>query len=176
MLNITLPKVSPLAILLLFQLIYISHSFYGELTNKVKFELENNKLLRHLLIFLMILVVVAEIYKNYDLKTILLYSVILYVLLVALTRVSASWFIGVFIVLCIYHIYNSRYNKVVDDVLSNSLVEYDKKEEINNNVNKNRIIQFGLIVSLIIIGVILYEKHKKIKHQQHFKLIKFIFN
>ena len=170
------PKISPLAILLLFQLIYISHSFYGELTMKVRFELENNKLLRHLLIFLMILVVVSEIYKNYDLKTILLYSIILYILLVALTRISASWFIGVFIVLCLYHLYTTHNNKIVDNILSNPIVEYDKKEKTFSEFNRDRLIQFGLIISLIIIGVLFYEKHKKQKHHKEFKLIKFIFN
>lgn len=176
MLNIEFPKISPLAILLLFQLIYISHSFYGELTMKVRYQLENNKLLRHLLIFLMVLVVVSEIYKNYDLKTIILYSIILYVLLVALTRISASWFIGVFIILCIYHLYITHNNKVVDNVLSNPLVEYDKKEYICNESKRDKLIQFGLIVGLIIIGVLFYEKHKKQKHNREFKLIKFIFN
>jgi hypothetical protein len=176
MLNIKFPKISPLAILLLFQIIYISHSFYGELTMKVKYQLENNKLLRHLLIFLMVLVVVSEIYKNYDLKTILLYSIILYVLLVALTRISASWFIGVFIVLCLYHLYTTRNDKIIDNVLSNPLVEYEKKEEIDTNNTRDRVIQFGLIVGLIIIGVLFYERHKKQKHQQQFKLVKFIFN
>lgn len=176
MFGIEFPKISPLAILLLFQLIYISHSFYGELTMKVRYQLENNKLLRHLLIFLMVLVVVSEIYKKYDLKTILLYSIILYILLVALTRISATWFIGVFIVLCIYHLYTTRNNKIVDTVLTNPLVEYDKKEKIFNESNRDKLIQFGLIVGLIIIGVLFYEKHKKQKHLKQFKLIKFIFN
>ena len=176
MFGIEFPKISPLAILLLFQLIYISHSFYGELTMKVRYQLENNKLLRHLLIFLMVLVVVSEIYKKYDLKTILLYSIILYILIVALTRISASWFIGVFIVLCIYHLYTTHNNKIVDTVLTNPLVEYDKKEKIFNEFNHDRLIQFGLIVGLIIIGVLFYEKHKKQKHLKQFKLIKFIFN
>jgi hypothetical protein len=176
MLNIEFPKISPLAILLLFQLIYISHSFYGELTMKVKFQLENNKLLRHLLIFLMVLVVVSEIYKNYDLKTILLYSIILYILIVALTRISASWFIGVFIVLCLYHLYYTHNNKIVDNILSNPLVEYNKKENMYTEFNRDRFIQFSLIVGLIIIGVLFYEKHKKQKHHKEFKLIKFIFN
>ena len=176
MLNIEFPKISPLAILLLFQLVYISHSFYGELTQKVKFELENNKLLRHLLIFLMVFVVVSEIYKNLDLKIILLYSIILYILLVALTRISASWFIGIFILLCIYHLYTTRSDKVINEVLTNNLVEYQDKEKIFNGSQRNKIIQFGLIVGLILIGVLLYEKHKKQKHQAHFKLIKFIFN
>jgi hypothetical protein len=176
MLDIIFPKISPIAILLLFQLIYISHSFYGELTMKVRFQLENNKLLRHLLIFLMVLVVVSEIYKNYDLKIILLYTIILYILLVALTRISASWFIGIFIILCIYHLYISRTNKVVDDVLSNPLVDYGRKEELNKNNTRDKIIQFGLIVGLIIAGVLFYEKHKKQKHHKQFKLIKFIFN
>lgn len=176
MFKIEFPKISPLAILLLFQLIYISHSFYGELTTKVRYQLENNKLLRHLLIFLMVLVVVSEIYKNYDLKTILLYSIILYILLVALTRISASWFIGVFIILCIYHLYTTHNNKIVDTVLTNPLVEYNKKEKIFNETNHDRLIQFGLIVGLIIIGVLFYEKHKKQKHLKQFKLIKFIFN
>lgn len=176
MFNIQFPKISPLAILLLFQIIYISHSFYGELTMKVKYQLENNKLLRHLLIFLMVLVVVSEIYKNYDLKTILLYSIILYVLLVALTRISASWFIGVFVVLCLYHLYTTRTDKVLDTVLSNTLVDYEKKEEIYATNTKDKLIQFGLIVTLIIIGVLFYERHKKQKHQQQFKLVKFIFN
>jgi len=176
MFNIEFPKISPLAILLLFQLIYISHSFYGELTMKVRYQLENNKLLRHLLIFLMVLVVVSEIYKKYDLKTILLYSIILYILLVALTRISSSWFIGVFIILCIYHLYTTYNNKGVNNILSNSLVEYDKKNMLYNELNRDRIIQFGLIVGLIIIGVLFYEKHKKQKHQKEFKLIKFIFN
>ena len=176
MLNIKFPKISPLAILLLFQIIYISHSFYGELTMKVKYQLENNKLLRHLLIFLMVLVVVSEIYKNYDLKIILLYSIILYVLLVALTRISASWFIGIFIVLCIYHLYISRTDKVVDDVLSNQLVGYEKKEYIYNETNRDKIVHFGLITGLIIIGVLFYEKYKKQKYRQRFRLTKFIFN
>ena len=176
MLNFELPKISPLAILLFFQLIYISHSFYGELTNKVKFQLENNKLLRHGLIFLMVLVVVAELYKNYDLKIILLYSVILYILLVALTRISAQWFIGVFIVLCILFIYRSRIDKKTDDVLENPLVGYQNKENIYKNTNRDRLIQFGLVIGLITIGVIYYEKHKINKHQANFKLVKFIFN
>jgi len=176
MLNFELPKISPLAILLFFQLIYISHSFYGELTNKVKFQLENNKILRHGLIFLMVLVVVAELYKNYDLKIILLYSVILYILLVALTRISAQWFIGVFIVLCILFIYRSRIDKKTDDVLENPLVGYQNKENIYKNTNRDRLIQFGLVIGLITIGVIYYEKHKINKHQSNFKLVKFIFN
>lgn len=176
MLNIEFPKISPLAILLLFQLIYISHSFYGELTMKVKFQLENNKLLRHLLIFLMVLVVVSEIYKNYDLKTIILYSIILYVLLVALTRISASWFIGIFIILCLYHLYTTRNDKIVDNILSNPLVEYNKKEKTFSEFNRDRLIQFGLIVGLIITGVLFYEKHKKQKHHKQFRLVKFIFN
>ena len=176
MFKIEFPKISPLAILLLFQLIYISHSFYGELTMKVRYQLENNKLLRHLLIFLMVLVVVSEIYKNYDLKTILLYSIILYILLVALTRISASWFIGVFIVLCLYHLYTTHNNKIVDNILSNPIVDYNKKEETFSEFNRDRLIQFSLIVGLIITGVLFYEKHKKQKHLREFKLIKFIFN
>lgn len=176
MINIDLPKISPLTILLLFQLIYISHSFYGELTNKVKFQLENNKLLRHGLIFLMVLVVVSELYKNYDLKIILLYSVIIYILLVALTRISAQWFIGIFIILCILFIYRSQVDKKINDILDNPLVDYGKKETLNNKENKDRLIQFGLVIGLIIVGVLFYEKHKMNKHQGQFRLIKFIFN
>jgi membrane-associated HD superfamily phosphohydrolase len=176
MINIDLPKISPLTILLLFQLIYISHSFYGELTMKVRYQLENNKLLRHGLIFLMVLVVVSELYKNYDLKIILLYSVILYILLVALTRISAQWFIGIFIILCILFIYRSQVDKKINVILDNPLVDYGKKETLNNKDNKNRLIQFGLVIGLIITGVLFYEKHKMNKHQGQFRLIKFIFN
>jgi cbb3-type cytochrome oxidase subunit 3 len=95
---------------------------------------------------------------------------------VALTRISATWFIGVFIVLCIYHLYTTYNNKIVDNILSNSLIEYNKKESIYISTNRDRFIQFGLIVGLIIIGVLFYEKHKKQKHDKEFKLIKFIFN
>lgn len=176
MLNIQFPSVSPLTILLMFQLVYISHSFYGELSNKVKFQLENNKLLRHLIIFLMVLVVVSEIYKNYDMKMILLCSVIIYVLLVALTRISASWFIGIFIILCIYQLCKTRSDKSVDNILSSQLVNFENKEKISVTNTKDQIVQCGIIVSLIIIGVLIYEQHKKQKHQEQFKLIKFIFN
>jgi len=174
--NIKMPKITPLTILLLFQLIYISHSFYGELTQKVKFQLENNKILRHLLIFLMVLVVVAEIYKKYDYKTILLYSVILYVLLVALTRMSAQWFIGLFVLLCVYHLYTTHREEKVNSVLNNTLINYNVKEKIDNQNNRDQLIHFGLFVTLIVVGTLFYERHKMQKHQGQFRLVKFIFN
>jgi len=124
----------------------------------------------------MVLVVVSELYKNYDLKIILLYSVIIYILLVALTRISAQWFIGIFIILCILFIYRSQVDKKINDILDNPLVDYGKKETLNNKENKDRLIQFGLVIGLIIVGVLFYEKHKMNKHQGQFRLIKFIFN
>jgi hypothetical protein len=73
-------SISPISILLFVQIIIISHFFQSDMSRKLKEYVETNTFLKQLIIFLTILTIISQLYKSQDIKTIILYSVIIYLL------------------------------------------------------------------------------------------------
>ena len=166
---------SPTTILLLITVIGISHLFHTDISQNFKKYLENNTFVKQIIIFLIIFTIVSHLYKTEDLKTLLLVSVIIYLLFLFTLKSNYKYQLAILSVLCLYSIYDNIIKNKEDKIKIDPQLSLEYKENIFKSHNKNRKIAYAGIAIFILIGA-LYNEHMKLQQfQQQFSLMKFLF-
>jgi hypothetical protein len=174
--NIKEYSISPVSILLFVYVISFTNYFNADLSNSIKRFIDNNKFAKQLIIFLTILIIITQIYKDDSLINNVLMSVIIYFLLLFIKKSDYKFHILIFILLSIFHIYETKNKQKQSLQLSDPFLDKDYKDNlIKKNYNREKII-YGFLILLIIGGALQYERKKQNKFGENFSLIKFLYN
>jgi hypothetical protein len=166
---------SPTTILLLITVIGISHLFHTDISQNFKKYLETNSFVKQIIIFLVIFTIISHLYKTEDFKTLLLVSVIIYLLFLFTLKSNYKYQLAILSVLCLYSIYDNIIKNKEDKLKIDPQLSLEYKEKIFESHNKNRKIAYVGIAVFILIGVLYNENIKQQQFQQQFSLMKFLF-
>jgi membrane-associated HD superfamily phosphohydrolase len=168
-------SISPISILLFVQIIIISHFFQSDMSRKLKEYVESNTLLKQLIIFLTILTIISQIYKSQDIKTIILYSVIIYLLTLLVDKTNYKLHIVLFIVLAIYHLYEIHITNKEEQLRKDPQLTSEYKQKVIEKNDKIRKYSYAGFILLILAGSLFQESDKKNMYGGNFNLNDFLF-
>ncbi len=173
--NLKEKSISPVTIMLFIHIIAMSNFFHSELSDGFKNYVENSIFVKQLIIFLTILTVISQIYIDETLINIVLMTVTIYFLLLFITNSDYRLHVGVFVLLTIFHLYETYTKQKTKQQLADPRLEAEYKEKIlEKNYKIDRII-YGIMISIIVGGALYYEKLKRKQFGEQFSLIKFLF-
>ncbi len=168
-------SLSPLTVMLFIHIIALSNFFHTELSDGFKNYIENSIIAKQIIIFLTILTIISQVYPNESLINIILITVTMYFLLLFITNSDYRLHVGVFILLTIFHLYETYTKQKTKQQLSDPRLEAEYKEKIlEKNYKIDRII-YGIMISIIIGGALYYERIKRKQFGEKFSLVKFLF-
>ena len=168
-------SISPVSILLFIHIIALSNFFHTELSDGFKLYVENSIVAKQLIIFLTILTVISQVYSNETLINVLIMTVTIYFLLLFVTNSDYRLHIGVFVLLSVFHLYENYVKQKQKQELSDPRLDPEyKKKLLDKNYKVEKII-YGVIISIIVIGSLYYEKKKRQQFGEKFSLKKFLF-
>ncbi len=168
-------SISPISILLFVQIIIISHFFQSDMSRKLKEYVESNTFLKQLIIFLTIVTIISQLYKSQDIKTIILYSVIIYLLTLLVDKTNYKLHIALFIFLAIYHIYSIHVNNKEEQVRKDPQLTQDYKDKVYERNDKHRKYAYVAFIVLILAGSLFQESNKRNMYGGNFDLNSFLF-
>jgi len=166
---------SPTTILLLITVVGISHLFHTDISQNFKKYLETNSFIKQIIIFLVIFTIISHLYKTEDLKTLLLVSVIIYLLFLFTLKSNYKYQLAILSVLCLYSIYDNIIKNKEDKLKIDPQLSLEYKEKIFELHNKHRKFAYAGIAIFILIGALYNEHIKQQQFQQQFSLMKFLF-
>lgn len=162
----------------------IASSYCSDLfSNGLKHALETNKYAQHIILIILIIALMivfgnpfgVTITSNQQIDIVIM-SLLVYVWFIMTTKLDLAWNIGVLILLTIYFLYESSQVNDYKNLVSDNLVEQEKKKEIIDYYTQ---IQKYVLVSLFgltIIGTLFYASEKQVQYGGNFNVTKFIFN
>ena len=168
-------SISPISILLFVQIIIISHFFQSDMSRKLKEYVESNIFLKQLIIFLTILTIISQLYKSQDIKTIILYSVIIYLLTLLVDKTNYKLHITLFIVFALYHLYEVHISNKEEQVRKDPQLTADYKQKVVEKNDKMRKYAYAGFIILIIAGSLFQESDKRNMYGGNFNLNNFLF-
>jgi hypothetical protein len=168
-------SISPISILLFVQIIIVSHFFQSDMSRKLKEYVESNTFLKQLIIFLTILTIISQLYKSQDIKTIILYSVIIYLLTLLVDKTNYKLHITLFVVLAIYHLYENHVSNKEEQVRKDPQLTQDYKEKVFQKNDKIRKYAYAGFILLILAGSLFQESDKRNMYGGRFNLNSFLF-
>ncbi len=168
-------SISPISILLFVQIIIISHFFQSDMSRKLKEYVESNKFLKQIIIFLTILTIISQLYKSQDIKTIILYSVIIYLLTLLVDKTNYKLHIALFIVLAIYHLYEVHVTNKEEQVKKDPQLTPDYKQKVFEKNDRMRKYAYVGFIILILAGSLFQESDKRNMYGGKFSLNDFLF-
>jgi hypothetical protein len=168
--------ISPVSILLYVYLLIISSMYYKDIAKSFRKVIHKNKLLKHLLLFIGIVVILTHVYIQYDMVIILFYAFALYILLLLLFKSDFKWTIGILLSLCIYHIYYLKQKQLETNKLNDKLISNEDKDIIIHKFFKKNVLICSGFVLLIICGSLAYDSKQYGQHKNNYRLNKFLMN
>ena len=163
------------SIMLFIHIIALSNFFHTELSDGFKNFVESSIIAKQLIIFLTILTVISQVYSKESLINVLIMTVTIYFLLLFITNSDYRLHIGVFILLSVFHLYENYVKQKQKQELSDPRLDPEyKKNLIDKNYKVEKMI-YGIMISIIVLGALYYEKKKRAQYGEKFSLIKFLF-
>jgi hypothetical protein len=170
--NITL-NVSPIKVLMFFYLILMANLLSAKLNAHLIDNINNNKILKHIIIFVTIIVLLTVIYSDLNIYDLIIYGFIIYFVFILSTKMNKNYVMGILSLLVLFYL-KDYYNKqkimiIAKDQTLNGLDKEKKIENINKqNFSMNVI--FGL---LVVGGALLYDNKKAEQYGGGYSLQKF---
>jgi len=137
--------------------------------------IEKDRYVRHVIAFIMLLVLMNLVTNETDIKTLILYSIAAYVLFILSTKMNIYWNTVLFGLLVIAYLFENQ-NK--ENEISMKKDPNLHQTEINNIKTKNEFqsnIMAITIIVVAVIGVFLYVSSKHAQYGGCFDLNKFLF-
>lgn len=173
-------------ILLLTYVIISSSQCEDLLSNEMKETIKGNKLVQHLILFIMIIVLMSMFgnplklnFTGDDTFNLVIVSCLVYIWFILTTKLSVTWNFGILVLLCIYFFYENdkidSYKKISSD---DKLNELQKQEIINEITQDHKFLLLGLFGTTLV-GTMLYAATQKEGIQSgggKFNLVKFLMN
>jgi len=170
--NITL-NVSPIKVLMFFYLILMANLLSTKLNAHLIDNINNNKILKHIIIFVTIIVLLTLVYSDLNIYDLIIYGFIIYFVFILSTKMNKNYVMGILSLLVLFYL-KDYYNKqkimiIAKDQTLNGLDKEKKIENINKqNLSMNVI--FGL---LVVGGALLYDNKKVAQYGGGYSLQKF---
>jgi Ca2+/Na+ antiporter len=145
------------------------------MSRKLKEYVESNTFLKQLIIFLTILTIISQLYKSQDIKTIILYSVIIYLLTLLVDKTNYKLHITLFIFLAIYHLYSIHVNNKEEQIRKDTQLTQDYKDKVYGKNDKHRKYAYVAFIAIILLGSLFQENDKRNMYGGNFDLNSFLF-
>jgi len=170
--NITI-NVSPIKILLFFYLILMTNLLSTKLNAHLIENINNNKILKHILIFTTIVVLLTIIYSDLNIYDLIIYGFIIYFVFILSTKMNKNYILGILTLLFLFYLkdyYNKQ--KIITITRDQTIKGIDKEQKIENINKQNMTINviFGL---LVVGGALLYDDKKYTQYGGGYSLLKF---
>ncbi len=166
-------NVSPIKILMFFYLLLMANLLSTKLNAHLIENINNNKILKHILIFVTIIVLLTVIYSDLNIYDLIIYGFIIYFVFILSTKMNKNYIMGILLLLVIFYL-KDYYNKqkmiiIAKDHTING-IDKEKKIENLNKQNMTMNIIFGL---LVVGGSLLYDDKKYAQYGGGYSLQKF---
>ena len=166
-------NVSPLKVLMFFYLLMISNLLSTKLNAHLIENINNNKILKHILIFSTIMVLLTIIYQDLNLNNLIIYTFIIYFVFILSTKINKNYIIALMILLAIFYL-KDYYNKQKKNIIyRDNNINGNIKEEKIEKINKQNVIMNIIFGLSVISGALLYDNKKYIQYGGNYSLHKF---
>ena len=166
-------NVSPLKILMFFYLILMANLLSAKLNAHLIENINNSKILKHILIFSTIMVIITLIYADLNLYDLVIYTFITYFVFILSTKMNKNYIMGLLLILALFYLKNyyntQKMTVIIKDHTINGINKEQKIEKIKKeNMTLNVI--FGL---LVVGGALLYDDKKYAQYGGGYSLQQF---
>lgn len=146
------------------------------LGNKMNELIDTNRIVQHVIGFILMLVIVNMVGGMTDTYDILFYGIITYLWFLFTTKLELQWNLAILLLLLVWFLYENRMNisqqiMIVKDKILNDV---EKTKVIAENNKKKILVSIGLMI-LTFIGTGLYTKKKTVQYGGgKFDIVKFL--
>jgi hypothetical protein len=173
--HINSSKTSIARVLLIFYLLVASNYTDNLMAKQMKEYLNSNRLVQHFIGFLTLIVLVTMVGGITESRTALIYSLIGYIWFIFSTKLDIYWNIIILILLFIGYMYENslivKEKQILDDP---NLTDKQKVDIIDRcNIYKTWIV--GSIMTVTLLGTIMYTNKKKVQYGGGYDLFTYMF-
>lgn len=167
-------KIYSLAKPLLLFYIIIASQYTGNLLGKqMKEFIESNRLVQHIIGFLMLATLINLTIKVEDIKKSLIYSLIGYIWFILTTKLDIHWNIITILLLLLIYLYESKLFEHELTILKDTVLNTEEKDNTIKNNNNYRIKLIIITLIITMIGSLLYQQKKSIQYGGEFSIKKY---
>jgi hypothetical protein len=161
---------------LLFFYIIIASNFSENLFSKqLRTFFDENRPAQHLIGFIMMLTFVMIIGGVTDIEKGLLFSVLGYLWFVFTTKLDIQWNIMILLLLLFGFIYESKLSEKEQEIMKDQSLSEEEKRTITDSYQSYKMWLFGGIISVTVIGSLLYINKKDVQYGGGYNMLTFLF-
>lgn len=166
-------KISPIKILSMLYILLMSNLLFTKINKHLIEFINSNSIAKHILCFISIVVLITLIYQNLDIKELIFYAFITYVLFILATKSIFQVNIIILSFLFILYLHDYFTDNKIKNTIDSQINDSDKKNIISKlKIKKNHaLILFALAV---ITGSVLYDSKKYEQYGKKYSLMVFV--
>lgn len=138
--------------------------------------LGENRYLKHLIGFLTLIILINIFYENLELSDTFLFGSIIYLLYLLATKLDIQFNIVILGALFTSYIYLNDLEKQITNINKSDILTDDKKLELLNKLNTNKIYLYMGLGFLLGSGMLLYANKKQVQYGGSYNLLNFLLN
>jgi hypothetical protein len=163
---------SIISALLIFYIVVLNCFNHNLVAKQVKTFINENRYAQHIISYIMLLTIILLLTKLNIIMTIL-YSVVAYLLYILTTKLDIQINIIIFICLLLGFLYEHIYTKKEIELKDDSSLNYDEKQKILEDANKNQTIIILITFLVTLGGSFIYFNRKQLQYTNSFSFSKF---
>jgi hypothetical protein len=167
-------EISPVKVLSIMFLVFMTTIFAGNINHHLIEEVNNNKILKHILIISTIFILITLLNPNTDILEVIIYTGLIYILYILSNKMNIKLVYVFLALLLIIYVFEYYQNKKKDLIMRDVNIN-NKMEKIEEMKKQNKYIYLGLLI-FSIIGSLFYENKKIIQKGEGYRLDRFLFN